>query len=415
MSTVPSPEHPDDRPEDGTSPISDEQWNAFLRDSVQGDARKAPEEPSARERMVTRRLREQDEVASGRAGSGRRRWGRKAAAEPAPALPPGWRTGPAWQEMNGRSGRGRTVRSLFAVVLVAALAVVAVRPSLLLDRLPGHQPDAAAAAAEASPSPLPAETAQPSSAPAAAVQTARPTREHPFRGSPAERWASGADAIELPRAKATGGMSKADVALALRRTKEFLVATNLDPAVLRGGQPTAAMSLLDPQQPEVLPGLRRSLSDPDEKHDPLDMVTRFDPADVVLAGDVVKVRGHLTFSAGKPGEVRVHADYSFVYPTVRAGADSDVVARTIVRRDVTLALLDPHKWMATKGRLTVGDYTSESANSACGVHDGYYHPGFPNDDAPAGDPATGPAEDPYDRSRSLREDENEGCGTVIRT
>ncbi|MGQ4352794.1 hypothetical protein [Streptomyces drozdowiczii] len=408
MSTLPSPEHPDDRPGEGREPsaISDEQWEAFQREAAAGGVGgKAPEEPSARARMVTRRLREQDEAAAGR-----RRWWQRRKRTPEPALPPGWRTGPAWQEMNGRRSRFRTVRSVLVLALVAGVTLVVLRPSLLLDRLPGHHAEAAATAEAVAP-PLPAETARPSVAPA--DQAGLPDRAHPFRGSPAERWAAGADAIELPEAKAVGGMSKADVALALRLTKEFLVGTNLDPAVLRGGRPTAAMALLDPKQPEVLTGLRRALRDPDEKHDPLDLVTRFDPADVAPAGDVVKVRGRMTFAAGERGEVRVHADYTFVYPVARADGDGGVT-RTIVRRDVTTALLDPARWQVTRGRLNLGAFNSEAGNSACEVYDGYYHPAF-GDRTPTGATPSGPAKDPYDRHRSLYEDMDDRCGTVTRT
>ncbi|MGA5141204.1 hypothetical protein [Streptomyces azureus] len=44
-----------------------------------------------------------------------------------------------------------------------ALAVVAIRPSLVLDRIPGREPGVPEAAA--SPTPLPAETALPAAAP----------------------------------------------------------------------------------------------------------------------------------------------------------------------------------------------------------------------------------------------------------
>ncbi|MGJ5753960.1 hypothetical protein FB563_2105 [Streptomyces puniciscabiei] len=375
MSTVPPSEHPDE------SSIPDEQWEAFLREAVADGGRNAPKEPSARARMVTRRLKEQDEATRFQVieGGGRRRWRRR-----------------------------RTVGSAIGVLLAVGLAVVAVRPSLLLDRFPGGHHTSSA--------PLPAETALPSSAPGGIDQAGPPTRKDPFRGSPARRWAEGADAIEVPAAKAVGGMSRQDVALALRRTKEFLVGANLDPAVLRGGQPDAALALLDPRQPHTLPDLRRSLRTPDRGHDPLHLVTRFDPTEVALAGEVVKVRGHMTFSAGAAGEVRVHADYTFVYPLVRAGGkgDRDVVARTIIRRDLTMVLLDPHKWIATEGKLNVRSSDSESYNSECGVHDGYYHPIFP-DGTPTGAPATGPAADPYDRSKSLSDDHHKGCGTVTRT
>ncbi|WP_406172730.1 hypothetical protein [Streptomyces sp. NBC_00996] len=413
MSTVPPPEQPDE-----TSSISDDQWETFLRETAEGGGAPAPKEPSARARMVTRRLREADAAESN--GRDRRRWRprvrrRKEAPAPQPWTPAGWHTGPAWREINGSARRRRRVWSALGVVLAVAVAVVAVRPSLLLDRLPGH--DSAASGPAASPSPLPAETASPSGAPGDVAQAAAPTRDHPFLGSPAQAWAEGADAIELPHAKAIGGMSKDDVALALRRTKEYLVATNLDPAVLRGGQPTRALAVLDPKGPDVSARLRRSLRDPDREHDPVDVVTRFNPDEVRLTGKVIKVRGRMTFTAGRPGEVQVHADYTFVYPLVQAHGAGDHVERTIVRREVTMVLADPRRWSATQGKLFLKTYNAEYSNIRCGIYDGYLQPYFLSD-TPSGAPATGPAEDPYDRSRPLpdpRKGQDDACGTVTRT
>ncbi|MDX3089715.1 hypothetical protein PV620_16625 [Streptomyces sp. ME02-6978a] len=406
--SVPPPEQPD---EDSSS-FSEQEWAAFQRDAAEGGGAAPPKEPSARARVVARRLREQD-AAVERSGGGRRRWRRGGkAARPAPATPPGWRTGPAWQEMNGRRGRRRGLWSAVGVVAAVALVAVAVRPSLLTDRLPGHD-----AAADSAPSALPAETALPTGAPGAVDQAGTPTRAHPFLGSPARSWAGGADAIVLPTAKAAGGLSKDEVALALRRTKEFLVASNLDPKVLRGGSADGALALLDPQQPDLLPEIRRALRSPARTHDPLNYVTRFDPQQVVLAGDTVKVRGHLTFDAGKAGQVRVHADYSFVYPLVHTEADGDSrVARTIVRRELTMTLNDPAKWIATKGKLSLTENDAHFYNFECGVYDGYIHPVFPGD-TPTGAPATGPETDPYDRSATLEgeADAREECGTVTRT
>nr|WP_328901783.1 hypothetical protein [Streptomyces sp. NBC_00441] len=64
MSTVIPPEHPDEGRD--PSAISDEQWETCQREAAEGGRGKAPEEPSARARMVTRRLREQDAAAAGR-------------------------------------------------------------------------------------------------------------------------------------------------------------------------------------------------------------------------------------------------------------------------------------------------------------------------------------------------------------
>ncbi|MFV0134228.1 hypothetical protein ACLGIH_13440 [Streptomyces sp. HMX87] len=414
MSTVPLPEQPDD-PSGGPSPsISDEQLESFLREAAEGGGAPAPKEPSARARMVAARLREQDEAAQRAQGDGRGRglWPRRRrkAQGPSPAAPPGWRTGPAWQEMTGARTRRRGAGAVLGVSLAVALAVVAVRPSLVTDHLPGAEPEAAAPA-----TPLPAETALPTAAPGRVGTAGQPTREHPWRGSPAARWAEGADAIELPEAKAVPGLGEADVELALRHTKEFLVASSLDPAVLRGGTPERALALLEPKQPALLSKLRRSLREPTRRNDPLLLFTRFDPDEVRLAGDVVKVRGHMTFTASRPGEVKVHADYTFVYPLVRAHGDGDRVARTIVRRDLTLTMADPGRWAATRGKLHPESYTADFSNSDCDAHDGYLHPAFP--DEVRGPAPTGPAEDPYDRSRPLTDDARDAavCGVATRT
>ncbi|MEU9640559.1 hypothetical protein [Streptomyces sp. NPDC048188] len=379
MSTVP----PSDRPDDEPAPsISDEQLEAFLREAAEGGGAAAPKEPSARARMVAARLRDQE--------------------EPTP-----WRAPGRTPKGEGRSRR-RRVGAVAGVVVLAALALVAVRPSLVLDRLPGGDDGPA-------PATLAAETARPTGAPAEAGGAEQATREHPFRGSPAERYDEGADAIKVPKAKALSGLSKDDVAFALRRTKELLVAANLDPAVLRGGRPDDALDVLDPKQPELLPKLRRSLSSPDEDHDPLRLFTRFDPAETRLLGDVVKVRGRMTLAAGEPGVVKVNADYSFVYPLVRANDPDGPVARTIIRRDITLTLNDPARWNVTEGKLLMEKYFSEYGNTSCAVHDGYLHPGFPDDDGPGGERPTGPPTDPYDRHRPVIGSGSGGCGQVTRT
>lgn len=413
MSTVPPSDQPDERSGEGSA-ISDEQWDAFLRESVEGGGAPSPKEPSARARMVTRQLREQ--AAAERSGRPGRRWRLRGEHRTEHQAPVSWRTGPARQEVNGRRSSSRQLGSALGVALALALAVVAVRPSLLLDRFPGHD----SVASEPSPSRLPAETSLPSTAPGEADQAGLPTRDHPFLGSPAQRWADGAEAIELPVPKAVPGLSEHDVALALRRTKDFLVASNLDPAVLHGEQPDEALALLEPKQPALLSQLRRSLHEPTRSNDPVALFSRFDPQEVDLAGDVIKVRGHMTFTAARRGEVRVHADYTFVYPLVKAhGSDAGdaLVARTVIRRDLTMTLADPHRLIATEGRLLLEKWDARYYNDECGVHDGYFHPTFPAE-TPTGAPPTGPAEDPYDRSRPLSDDQESNgteCGTISRS
>lgn len=379
-------------------------WDRFARDSERDIRGSAPKEPSARARMVTERLRLEDEREAERAA---RRTARKKEPRQA-AQPEGRQTGPAWREMDGRAARRRKVWAVLGVPLAVAVAVVAMKPSLL----PGGLFDSADKAVPAGPR-LPAETAAPTTPPSAAASRT-PTRERPFAGSPAERWADGANAIVVPKATPVGSLTKEQVATALRGTKSLLVGADLDPATLRGERPAAAIAVLDPKQPRMIDDVDRMLRAPDKKHDPLSLFSRFDPREVSLVGHVVKTRGRITFKAGKDGSVAIHADYTFVYPVSPAGGDTHEVTRTIVRRVLDVAFLDPGKYRVTPGRVTIGHYTQEIGNSACDVHDGFLHPRF-DSTAPAGASPTGPAVDPYDRSRDLLESPTKGCGTVSRT
>lgn len=374
-----------DRPSDGSS-ISDEAWEKFVKDAEQPSA-SAPKEPSARARMVTERLRQQE-----------------ARGE----VPDGWRTGPAWQEMNGRAGRRRRLWTVLGVSLAIAVAVVAVRPSLI----PGDPFGTAGEAEAVGASPLPAETAAPTAPPSAAADTA--TRARPFAGSPADRWASGADAIELPKAKAMGTVSAARIETALRLTKEFLVASNLDRDVLYGAEPKKALAVVDPLETDYLAELRTGLRKPTVENDPKWTFTRFDPDEVELVGNEVKVRGRTTVEQDKDqdGRVLIKADYTLVYPLARTEGGGEV-ARTIVRRAVQVHVVDTARFQATEGRIWLQDVGSEIGNDSCRTGDGFIHPMFQADLTATSEPS-GAVVDPYDRSRGL-DGADEDCGTVSRT
>ncbi|WP_313905522.1 hypothetical protein [Streptomyces sp. SLBN-134] len=346
MAEQPSEEH---RPQDTSLP--DDVWEKFVQDSERDIRASAPKEPSARARMVTERLRAMDEAQAARAGGGKRRWGGKRPPV-RPARPEGWRTGPAWQERDGRTSRRRKVWSAVGVVAAAALALVAVNPSAALSWLPGGLGEGSGTAgdAQASASPLAPETARPSAAPSAAP-AGFATREKPFAGSPAARWEPGADAIRLPGAKAVNGVPAARIEDALKGTKRFLVAANLDRAVLEGGEPRKALGLVDPLEADYLSELRAALREPTEKNDPVWTFTRFDPAEVELVGDV-RIRGHMTVEAldESPGKAMIKADYTFVYPMARVGG-GDEVSRAVVRRSVEVQVVDAARFRATDGHI----------------------------------------------------------------
>ncbi|MCX5351395.1 hypothetical protein OG901_27175 [Streptomyces mirabilis] len=394
--------------------VPDDVWERFARDTERDIRSSAPKEPSARARMVTERLRQKD--AKG-------------------AQPEGWRTGPAWREMDGRAARRRRLWAILGVPVAIAVALVAVKPSLLPGDPFGTSSGASAGTPSggASAAALPAETAPPTAAPSSAAPDT-PTLDRPFAGSPAERWADGAAAIVVPKATPVGTFTSAQVAAALKQAKTLLVGANLAPGTLRGERPESALAVLDPKQPRMLDDVNSWLRAPGKKHDPLMLFSRFDPAEVRPAGDVVKVRGRTTFKAGAHASVAIHMDYTFVYPLIQAskaskapgttetsgaptegsGGGSTEVARTIVRRVLDLELLDPRKYQATPDKLSITRYDQDLGNTACDVYDGFLHPQF-DSAAPTGAPPTGPTTDPYDRSRDIEHSGTETCGTVSRT
>ncbi len=361
----------------GGAPIPDEEWERFLREAEAG-TRDAPEEPSARARMVTRRLREET------------------------GPPEGWRT---HQPPRRRRGSGWYAIGLLVSV---GLFVVALDPGRVVGWFGGGGGESA---------PLPVESERPDQPPA--MEAAQlPTREQPFRGSPAVRWGDGTAGIGLPVARATGWMSKEQVAKALDRTRDFLAASSLDPGVLRGERPNKAIGLINPHQQDVQGYLATAFRAPTRENDPLLLFSRFATTKVRLAGNVVKTRGHITYREGKRGAVEVTTDVTYVYPVVRAAAESDEVARTIVRREVVMSWDDPAKVVVKPGTFSLVSYKVDTTNGGCGTFTGFLTPQFTAERAVAGT-GDGPEVDPYDRSTSLdariREAGGAGCRTATRS
>ncbi|WP_405825025.1 hypothetical protein OG705_31880 [Streptomyces sp. NBC_00838] len=347
--------------------IADEEWERFLRDAESG-SRSAPVEPSARARMVSRRLRE----------------------EPGP--PPGWRT-------HQPPGRGRRkVWHVVGLLLAVGLLALALDPG----RVVGWFGDTDGA------------SASPAGEPASQL----PTPEEPFRGSPAADWYDGLAGISVPEARATGWMTKEQVAQALDRTQAFLAASSLDPEVLRGERPEEAIALINPRQRDVQDYLAAAFREPSQENDPLLLFSRFSQSKVRLVGDVVKTRGQLTFREGRRGAVEVTSDVTYVYPVVRAGTDGDEVARTIARRETVMSWDDPAEVITKAGTFSLLSYKVDATNGGCDNSTGYFLPEFTAERAPEGS-GQGPEVDPYDRDTSMdtrmREGEETECGTATRT
>ncbi|MFI6083089.1 hypothetical protein ACIBBB_19270 [Streptomyces sp. NPDC051217] len=360
----------------GGSSVSDEEWERFLRESADG-VPDAPKEASARARLVARRLRE----------------------EPAP--PEGWRT-----HTPARRPRRPKVRYLVGLLASVALLAVALDPG----RVTGWFGDDAGAGG-----PLAAESERPDQAPP--IEPARlPTLDEPFKGSPAVRWESGTAGITVPAARATGWMSKGQVKDALDRSRDFLAASSLDPAVLLGAHPAKAIALINPHQKDVQDFLATAFRAPGEENDPVMLFSRFDEAHTRVVGDVVKTRGRISYREGERGALQVTADVTYVYPVTRAAADGggDEVARTIVRRETVLNWDDPAKVITERGTFSLVSYKVHTTNGGCGAPTGYLVPLYA-DERPAGADG-GPEVDPYDRSTPVTDGRADGeCGKATRS
>ncbi|MFJ5830491.1 hypothetical protein [Streptomyces sp. NPDC093089] len=357
--------------EHGGPDVPDEVWEQFLRTSADGTA-DAPKEPSARAREVAARLRAE------------------------PAEPTAWR---AHTPVRRRRRKGWYVAGFVAAL---ALLVVAVDPGGFVGWSSGGD-DAAAR-------PLAQETERPTQAPPE-EPGGRATLAEPFRGSPAVRWADGTAGITVPAARATGWMTRDEVARALARTRDFLAAASLDPAVLRGGHPDKAVALINPHQPDMRSFVTAALRTPGEDHDPLTLFSRFDPAQARLVGDAVKTRGRLTYREGKRGALEVTADVTYVYPVAPAGGGDEVV-RVIVRRETVVSWDDPAKVTTEKETLTVLSYRAETTNGGCDNLTGYLRPEFGGGGSGAG--RSDRTVDPYDRTRPMTDAEG-GCWNATRS
>ncbi|MFE4258679.1 hypothetical protein [Streptomyces sp. NPDC056883] len=318
----------------------------------------------------------------------------------------GWVLGP----VQGRDAaaradeRRRRVRRL-SVGAVAALALAGVTTWLVTA--PEERPEGEAYAAELD------EQAWPDSWPA--------TTGLPLRGSPARTWATEKDELPLPAATAVGSIPKEKVSDGLLRAREFLVAANLDPEVLQGAWPADAMELLDPQQP-ARAELTEHLREPGlPDADPTELFTRFDPARLTPARGGIRVRGRMAFEAGgAPGQIRIHADYTFVYAVRRVAPrpepgpapGTEEVARVVVRRQLVLLYAASDSPGVTAGKLIPAGYRRQLGNHDCGTVDGFVHPYFSKEAAAAERPW--PVVDPYDDSKDIP-DGRPSCTVPSRT
>ncbi|MFB7648062.1 hypothetical protein ACFC0S_14950 [Streptomyces sp. NPDC056084] len=361
----------------GGPSIPDEEWERFLREAEAGSPG-APEEPSARARMVREPLRKDGGSAQG------------------------------WRTYHPARRRQRAGWYVAGVLVVIALLVMAVAPGQVVGWFGGGGSDS---------KPLAAESERPSGPPEQGPGQL-PTANEPFRGSPANQWANGSEGVHLPEARAVGWMNQEQVAQALNRTQEFLAVSNLDPGVLRGQRPSKAIALINPHQRDVQDYLAAAFHTPGRDSDPLLLFSRFDPTKARPVGGVVKTRGRITYREGERGALEVTADVTYVYAVQRATTGSDEVARTIVRREIVASWDNPEKVVTEPGTFSLVSYKADSTNGGCDNATGYFIPQFRAEREAAGS-GSGQETDPYDRSKSMDTRMREGgggkCGTATRS
>jgi hypothetical protein len=145
-----------------------------------------------------------------------------------------------------------------------------------------------------------------------------PLPADPLAGSPAATWAQGAAGISPAEHRATDHFTAGQVGQALDLVREFVVATQLDPAVLRGAPPWSGLPLLHRAQRDQL---GTAVADPrdDDLGAPTGWVTRFDPQVVRVLDVPARVAGTLAVSEHARDDLVVEADVVFVYVVAQIG------------------------------------------------------------------------------------------------
>jgi hypothetical protein len=290
-----------------------------------------------------------------------------------------------------------TIRALLAagVLALIAFALFSLRlgPQLTSD-VPQPAPGApagSAAGTSTSPAAVPGQ------------QTPAFTLADPFAGTPAEAYLAGSAGIAIPDARPVAGYSRSQVAAAYKQTRRLLIAANLDPATLRGGNPQAFSRLLTPaERSYFLRGLGRTGVWRDgTARSTRTWVTSFKPGTTEFVGTVIKVHGILSAStasdAGRP-VLRIHFNVLFVYPVQQPGQPDSrlrIVSHVIGNADFAL-------WGGASGPLQAWwrPGGGGTAGARCGTSDGFVHPAFPGG-APAAVLPSGTPVDPYDLNVSV--------------
>lgn len=194
----------------------------------------------------------------------------------------------------------------------------------------------------------------------------------PFAGTSAAGWSDGRAGITLPGQEATEHFSGLQVRETLELVRDFVAATQLDPAVWGGVRPwSAALNLGSEQYKQLMAALDHPADD--DVHAATGWVTRFDPASVAIADTLARVNAVTTITEPADGELLVAVDGVFVY-AVKA-RDNGVWTRFAVHRVWEFRI---DKSGLRDGQLGVRRVVTVAAPQACtAATAAYFRPIFP--------------------------------------
>ncbi|GAA2994720.1 hypothetical protein [Actinokineospora diospyrosa] len=164
----------------------------------------------------------------------------------------------------------------------------------------------------------------------------------PFAQTPAEHWADGAAGIEAPPAMQVGEFSAAEVANVTAKVKDLLVASRLDPTMLRDHNPDRYLGLL---APDVARQLRPLFGNGNERQVQA-LVSMLDNGAQLLPA-TPKVKGAMRVEAGKVGELVVHTNYVFAYAFTADKVDlplDPMSVVVVVRADIEYVMRKGPRW-----------------------------------------------------------------------
>ncbi|MCK1795864.1 hypothetical protein MTQ01_07565 [Streptomyces sp. XM4193] len=136
--------------------------------------------------------------------------------------------------------------------------------------------------------------------------------EELYRSSPAARLEAGPNAVTLPSARSTTNFSLRQVRLALTTTRQYVIASALNPDVLAGRTVSPVRRLLSHGQRDQFDRSMRAPAD-DGRYGATGWLMRFQPEEAKLADSDVRVRGTFSVAETDSGALEVSAQHVLVY------------------------------------------------------------------------------------------------------